>query len=137
MTRKQAQDDAYTLSIEPGSKLGIKPVLFNTAVARVSTTTGAPKMGCIPSKPPPEPTSPSTKTAPAAAPPPPAETPTKQTHHIPEVTVHEATPQQSRTSIDRPKPVVKQQKKDAGPEAGVVGPGGGTGAGPAAAAVAT
>ncbi|KAG8778495.1 hypothetical protein FRC12_024956 [Ceratobasidium sp. 428] len=97
------------------------------------------QMGCIPSKPPREPTSSSNKVAPsqAQAPPAAAETPTKQTHHIPEVTVHEATPQQSRTSVEHTKPVEKKQKKDGGPEAGAVAVGGGIGAGPAAGAVAT
>ncbi|QRV82208.1 hypothetical protein RhiJN_10223 [Ceratobasidium sp. AG-Ba] len=88
-------------------------------------------------KPPAEPTSASTKTAPEQQRP---QTPPKPTHHIPEVTVHEATPQQSRTSLDKldqTTPGEKKHAKDGESGAVAVGSGGGVGGGPAAGAVAT
>jgi hypothetical protein len=97
-------------------------------------------MGCIPSKPPPEPTAETTSTkpskftstaAPAVVPQP--QTPPNTTRHIPEVTVHEATPQQSRTSVEKKD---KARPKDG--ESGTTAEAGtGGGAATGAAAVAT
>ncbi|CAE6417515.1 unnamed protein product [Rhizoctonia solani] len=59
-------------------------------------------MGCIPSKPPPEPT--------ATKPPPKPDEAVSNTPNIPAVTLHEATPTQSRKSTEPLKPDEKKAK---------------------------
>ncbi|KAF8755586.1 hypothetical protein RHS01_05316 [Rhizoctonia solani] len=88
-------------------------------------------MGCIPSKPPPEPSAPTSKSAPK----PNEASGASNIQHIPEVTVHEATPTHSRKSTEPPK-LEDKRAKDTGIANADGSASGGTG-GTAAGAVAT